>query len=140
MTATYPSRTPITAWIAGHNRPHAKLKIPEWTLHLPLQEITIAEELKGRGYTTGLFGKWHLGNEAFFPEKQGFDVNVGGCEMGAASIGIFPVLPGLGLGFCRGIVGALGGRLGVQSGVGRGSVFYFILPVMAREERLAANG
>lgn len=83
MTGKYPARLHITDWIAGHNRPYAKLKIPDWTMHLPLEEKTIAEELKERGYTTGIFGKWHLGNEEFYPEKQGFDVNVGGCSMGS---------------------------------------------------------
>lgn len=37
-------------------------------------EITIAEVLKSAGYTTGLFGKWHLGDQpAFLPTRQGFD-------------------------------------------------------------------
>lgn len=37
-------------------------------------EITIAEVLKGAGYKTGIFGKWHLGDQPeFLPTKQGFD-------------------------------------------------------------------
>jgi|GEM_PF-32614 len=37
-------------------------------------EITIAEVLKGAGYKTGMFGKWHLGDQpAFMPTRQGFD-------------------------------------------------------------------
>ncbi|MGZ0709119.1 sulfatase [Coraliomargarita sp. W4R53] len=48
--------------------------------HLPLSEITIAEHLKTAGYTTALYGKWHLrmdGETEFGPDAQGFDV----CEM-----------------------------------------------------------
>ena len=82
MTGKYPARLHLTDWIAGHVRPYAKLKIPEWTKYLPLEETTIAEALRARGYATGLFGKWHLGGEAFYPEHQGFDVNVGGCDRG----------------------------------------------------------
>ena len=38
------------------------------------KEITIAEVLKTAGYKTGIFGKWHLGDQpAFLPTKQGFD-------------------------------------------------------------------
>lgn len=83
MTGKYPARLRITDWIAGHNRPYAKLKIPTWSLQLPLEEKTIAEALKERGYATGIFGKWHLGGEKFYPEHQGFDVNVGGCDRGS---------------------------------------------------------
>lgn len=82
MTGKYPARLHLTDWIAGHVRPYAKLKIPEWTKYLPLEETTIAEALRARGYATGLFGKWHLGGEKFYPEHQGFDVNVGGCDRG----------------------------------------------------------
>lgn len=37
-------------------------------------EMTIAEVLKTAGYRTGMFGKWHLGDQPdFLPTKQGFD-------------------------------------------------------------------
>ena len=37
-------------------------------------EITIAEVLKSEGYKTGMFGKWHLGDQPeFLPTRQGFD-------------------------------------------------------------------
>jgi len=37
-------------------------------------EATIAEVLKTKGYRTGIFGKWHLGDQpGFLPTKQGFD-------------------------------------------------------------------
>ena len=36
--------------------------------------ITLAQALKGAGYTTGIFGKWHLGDEADRrPDRRGFD-------------------------------------------------------------------
>ena len=35
---------------------------------------TLADALKSAGYTTGIFGKWHLGDEAAYrPERRGFD-------------------------------------------------------------------
>ena len=41
---------------------------------LPLTEITIASHLKKHGYTTGVFGKWHLGLEKdYHPLNRGFD-------------------------------------------------------------------
>ncbi|MEG1645779.1 MAG: sulfatase-like hydrolase/transferase [Clostridia bacterium] len=37
-------------------------------------EITMAEVLKGAGYKTGCFGKWHLGDYGeYLPTNQGFD-------------------------------------------------------------------
>lgn len=37
-------------------------------------EITIAEALSNVGYTTALYGKWHLGNQnGRYPNDQGFD-------------------------------------------------------------------
>src|SRR6185437_8940403 len=41
---------------------------------LTLQATTIAQVLKSAGYTTGIFGKWHLGDEPDrWPDKRGFD-------------------------------------------------------------------
>jgi len=38
------------------------------------QEVTVAEMLKAGGYATGIFGKWHLGdNYPLRPQEQGFD-------------------------------------------------------------------
>jgi arylsulfatase A-like enzyme len=37
------------------------------------EKVTVAEALKKAGYATGLFGKWHLGNNAHAPARQGFD-------------------------------------------------------------------
>jgi arylsulfatase len=36
--------------------------------------VTLAEVLRSAGYTTGIFGKWHLGDEPdHLPNKRGFD-------------------------------------------------------------------
>lgn len=41
---------------------------------LSLRAITIAQVLKSSGYATGIFGKWHLGDEpAYQPDRRGFD-------------------------------------------------------------------
>ena len=40
-------------------------------------EVTVAEALKGAGYTTGIFGKWHLGdNFPMRPSDQGFEYSL----------------------------------------------------------------
>jgi len=41
---------------------------------MSLKATTIAQALKSAGYTTGIFGKWHLGDEPDrWPDKRGFD-------------------------------------------------------------------
>lgn len=45
---------------------------------MPSEEITLAEALKEQGYTTGCFGKWHLGDlKGHLPTDQGFDYYYG---------------------------------------------------------------
>ena len=83
MTGKYPARLHLTDWIAGHVRPYAKLKIPDWTKQMGHEQVTIAEALKPRGYRTGFIGKWHLGPEGYWPDTQGFDTNIGGYSRGS---------------------------------------------------------
>jgi arylsulfatase len=41
---------------------------------MTLKATTIAQVLKSAGYATGIFGKWHLGDEAAYqPNRRGFD-------------------------------------------------------------------
>lgn len=67
MTGCYPNRVGIS----GALFPNAKVGLNP-------DETTIAELLKEKGYSTGIFGKWHLGDRPeFLPTKQGFDEYVG---------------------------------------------------------------
>ena len=54
-----------------------------------LEYILIPEMLKDKGYLNAHFGKWHLGNEGFYPEDQGFDYNFGGNQTGSLKGGYF---------------------------------------------------
>ncbi len=83
MTGKYPARLHITDWIPGMMPDNPKLLVPDWTKYLPLEETTLAEVFKADGYTTATIGKWHLGGEAYYPEKQGFDLNIAGTHNGA---------------------------------------------------------
>lgn len=83
MTGKYPAQLHLTDWIAGHIKKNPKLLIPEWQQFLPLEEKTIAEYLKEKGYDTWHVGKWHLGeDDKYLPTNQGFDVNLGGSNWG----------------------------------------------------------
>jgi len=48
---------------------------------MSLKATTIAEVLKAAGYSTGIFGKWHLGDAApYQPDRRGFEeVFIHGC-------------------------------------------------------------
>tara|TARA_B100001059_G_C17826339_1_gene581621 strand:- start:2002 stop:3477 length:1476 start_codon:yes stop_codon:yes gene_type:complete len=49
---------------------------------LELEYFILPEMLKSKGYSTGHFGKWHMGPKGYFPEQMGFDINIGGNEHG----------------------------------------------------------
>ncbi|MDP6930433.1 MAG: sulfatase-like hydrolase/transferase, partial [Planctomycetota bacterium] len=68
MTGCYPKRVGLAKG-SGHG-----VLFPGDIHGLHPDEITIAEMLKNAGYTTGCFGKWHLGDQpGFLPTDQGFD-------------------------------------------------------------------
>ena len=87
LTGRYPARTDTTNWFGGNVV--GKLLPAPYLDYLPLEEVTIAERLQDAGYATGFFGKWHLGGEGYYPENQGFDVNVAGYEAGMPFAGYF---------------------------------------------------
>lgn len=63
LTGCYPNRIGIQGAL-GPNATHG----------ISADELTIAELLKGRGYATAIYGKWHLGHRTeFLPTRHGFD-------------------------------------------------------------------
>jgi arylsulfatase A-like enzyme len=99
MTGRLPARVGVTDWIrarfqrggigevtenpteyvGGKNR---KLLCPPNPYFMEHEEVTIAELLKANGYKTCFIGKWHLGDPAWYPPSQGFDINIAGCDIG----------------------------------------------------------
>ena len=60
---------------------------------MALDILTLPQALKSAGYTTGLFGKWHLGDEqAHLPQSRGFDEVLmhGAGGIGQTRFGDFP--------------------------------------------------
>jgi arylsulfatase A-like enzyme len=64
LTGRYPMRQGLQVGVV---KPWAKYG-------LPLEERTLADDLKAAGYATGIFGKWHLGHFApeYLPLQRGF--------------------------------------------------------------------
>jgi arylsulfatase A-like enzyme len=76
-----PCWKPQSEWLNTNNK-KKKLLVPHNALWLEKDEITLAELLKPAGYTSCFVGKWHLGADDWYPTKQGFDYNFGGCDYG----------------------------------------------------------
>ena len=67
LTGAYCQRAGLPAAISLNS-------VPRWFLGLHPNEITIAEQVRERGYRTMMTGKWHLGwHSTFLPRNQGFD-------------------------------------------------------------------
>jgi len=78
LTGKYPTRTGITTYLLDPERDPGRGIKP----HLETSEVTIAEALKKYNYSTGYFGKWHLGySQEHWAENQGFDVAIGGMDL-----------------------------------------------------------
>jgi len=96
MTGRYPARVGVTNFIGGHTK--GRLLEAPYIDHLPAEECSLASALKRADYHAWHVGKWHLGGREFWPDRHGFDVNIGGCEWGMPKHGYFspygnPTLP-----------------------------------------------
>ena len=68
LTGCYPKRVGM----------HQHVLFPASTKGLNAKEHTIADHLKGQGYATACFGKWHLGHhKETLPTANGFDTYFG---------------------------------------------------------------
>lgn len=73
MTGCYPQR--VNMHLSGSGQPVLR---PLDTKGLHPDEMTIAEVLKSASYVSGIFGKWHLGDQPeFLPTRQGFETFFG---------------------------------------------------------------
>jgi arylsulfatase A-like enzyme len=76
MSGQYGPRTGVytVGGIERFNWESRPLRPVDNVQQLPLDRLTVATALKKSGYATGMFGKWHLGNdEAHQPWNHGFD-------------------------------------------------------------------
>lgn len=88
-TVCGPSRAVL---MTGKHTGHASVREnPKWTnsglpADLKPEDVTVAEELKRAGYTTGIIGKWGLAENLTdgMPNRQGFDYFYGFNKHGAA--------------------------------------------------------
>ena len=92
MTGRHPARVGVTDWIdhSGKNHPmRGRLIDAPYIKHLPEEGKPLAQAMREAGYATWHVGKWHLGLSDLYPERYGFDVNIGGCWLGHPHKGYF---------------------------------------------------
>ncbi len=94
MSGKYPTRLNLTDYIPGNRNwgPHKDQELAShpFKLQLELEEYTLAEAFKDAGYKTMFAGKWHLGEEEkYYPQYQGFDINIAGNKTGHPAGGYF---------------------------------------------------
>ncbi|MEK0449841.1 MAG: Arylsulfatase [Verrucomicrobiota bacterium] len=87
LSGQWPQRTGITDYIGAPMQPdqwkrNTKLLPAPYSDRLALDTPTLAKAMKAAGYATFFAGKWHLGPEGWWPENQGFDINMGGIDKG----------------------------------------------------------
>ena len=83
MCGKYPARIRLTDFLKGRRKLKGSPILPaDYADQMELDEVTIAEVLKSRGYRTCFLGKWHLGGPKYYPQFQGFDINIGGTHHG----------------------------------------------------------
>ncbi|MBD3242702.1 MAG: sulfatase-like hydrolase/transferase [Chitinivibrionales bacterium] len=87
LTGKYPATVGVTQFIGGHTV--GRLCDVPYHHCLPMQEISLAAALRSGGYQTWHVGKWHLGGRLTWPDRHGFDVNIGGCDWGLPHHGYF---------------------------------------------------
>lgn len=94
LSGKYPARLHFTTWsedaIKQFSAINKEFIPPKTRESLAHEEITIAEILKSKGYHTAHVGKWHVGDQAHFPETQGFDVNIAAGYWGAPPTFFYP--------------------------------------------------
>ncbi len=76
MTGQYGPRTGVytVGGIDRFNWQSRPLRPVDNVTELPLDRTTIAQVMKSAGYATGMFGKWHLGEQGgHHPGQRGFD-------------------------------------------------------------------
>lgn len=92
LTGKYPATVGITDWIDWGYKLHpcrGRLIDVPYLKQLPGTEYTLARALRSAGYATWHVGKWHLGGNGSLPQDHGFEVNIGGCEVGSPDSGYF---------------------------------------------------